>query len=88
MPETGLTLPEPHGDADTGGMSDHISKAEIRKDVVQNTVEAATHTVGQVTSILVSAVGDVAKAIGGLGTDIFEIRDAARKAATQHDPEA
>lgn len=88
MPETGLTLPEPHADADTGDMSDHISKAEIRKDAVQNTVEAATNTVGQVTSIVVSAVGDVAKAIGGLGTDIFEIRDAARKAATQHDPEA
>jgi len=88
MPETGLTLPDPHDDADTGAMSDHISKAEIRKDAVQNTVEAATSTVGQVTNILVTAVGDVAKAIGGLGTDIFEIRDAARKAATQHDPEA
>jgi phage-related protein len=88
MPETGLTLPEPRGDAETGDMSDHISKAEIRKDAVQNTVEAATHTVGQVTNILVSAVGDVAKAIGGLGTDLFEIRDAARKAANQHDAEA
>jgi phage-related protein len=88
MPETGLTLPHALDDADTEAMSDHISKAEIRKDAVQNTVEAATHTVGQVTNILVTAVGDVAKAIGGLGTDIFEIRDAARKAATQHDPEA
>ena len=88
MPETGLTLPDPHADTDTGAMSDHISKAEIRKDAVQNTVEAATNTVGQVASILVTAVGDVAKAVGGLGTDIFEIRDAARKAATEHDPEA
>ena len=69
-------------------MSDHISKAEIRKDAVQNTVEAAAHTVGQVTNILVTAVGDVAKAVGGLGTDLFEIRDAARKAGEQHDPEA
>jgi phage-related protein len=66
-------------------MSDHISKAEIRKDAVQNTVEAAAGTVGQVTTILVTAVGDVAKAIGGLGTDLFELRDAARKAAAQHD---
>jgi len=88
MPETGLTLPDPQGDTDTGVMSDHISKAEIRKDAVQNTVEAATNTVGQVASILVTAVGDVAKAVGGLGTDIFEIRDAARKAATEHEPEA
>ena len=69
-------------------MSDHLSKAEIRKDAVQNTVEAAAGTVGQVTNILVTAVGDVAKAIGGLGTDLFEIRDAARKAGAEHDPEA
>jgi hypothetical protein len=87
MPETGLTLPDTHDGAETVPMSDHISKAEIRKDAVQNTVEAATNTVGQVANILVAAVGDVAKAIGGLGTDIFEIRDAARKAAYDHDHE-
>jgi hypothetical protein len=85
MPETGLTLPDHRDDTETEAMSDHISKAEIRKDAVQNTVEAAAGTVGQVTTILVTAVGDVAKAIGGLGTDLFEIRDAARKAAAQHD---
>jgi phage-related protein len=81
-------LPDPHEDAETGAMSDHISKAEIRKDAVQNTVEAAANTVGHVANIVITAVGDVAKAVGGFGTDVFEIRDAARKAGAEHDPEA
>ncbi|MCX6396447.1 MAG: hypothetical protein NTV23_08180 [Propionibacteriales bacterium] len=62
-------------------MKDHISKAEIRKDAIQDGVEATTHAVGQVTNILVGAVGDVAKAVGGLATDLFEIREASKRAA-------
>lgn len=62
-------------------MKDHISKAEIRKDAIQDGVEAATHTVGQVANIVVGAVGDVAKAVGGLATDLFEIREASKRAA-------
>src|SRR4051794_39430862 len=50
---------------DTGTMSDHLSKSEIRKDAVQGTVEAAASTVGQVTTILTGAVRDVAAALGG-----------------------
>ncbi len=69
-------------------MTDKLSKAEIRKDQLQDTVEAATHAVGQVANILVGAVGDVAKAVGGFATDVFEIRDAARKATEDQDPEA
>ncbi|MGN6251488.1 MAG: hypothetical protein ACTHNS_06720 [Marmoricola sp.] len=61
-------------------MKDHLSKAEIRKDAVQGTVEAAAGTVGQVTTILTTAVKDVATAVGGLATELFEIRDAARRA--------
>ena len=62
-------------------MKDHISKAEIRKDAIQDGVEATTHAVGQVTNILVGAVGDVAKAVGGLATDLFEIREASKRAS-------
>ncbi|MCW2787272.1 MAG: hypothetical protein JWP74_3789 [Marmoricola sp.] len=62
-------------------MKDHISKSEIRKDAIQGGVEAATHAVGQVSNIVVSAVGDVAKAVGGLATDLFEIREATKRAA-------
>lgn len=64
-------------------MKDRISKAEIRKDALQDGVEATTAAVGAVTNIVVSAVGDVAKAVGGLATDLFEIRDAAKKASAE-----
>ncbi|MBB6629181.1 hypothetical protein H5V45_17775 [Nocardioides sp. KIGAM211] len=66
-------------------MSDHLSKGEIRKDAVQGAVQAAATTVGQVTSILTGAVRDVAEALGGFATEIFEIRDSARKAAGDHE---
>lgn len=62
-------------------MRDHLSRAEIRKDAVQGTVEAAAGTVGQVATILTGAVREVAQALGGLATEIFEIRDAARRAS-------
>jgi len=62
-------------------MRDHLSKAEIRKDVVQDAVQAAATTVGQVTAIVTGAVRDVAGVLGGFATEIFEIRDSARKAA-------
>ncbi len=62
-------------------MDDQLSKAEIRKDAVQEIVGSGASTVGEVTSIITSAVKDVANAIGGLATDVFEIRDAARQAS-------
>ncbi|GAA4370481.1 hypothetical protein [Nocardioides caricicola] len=69
-------------------MKDELSRAEIRKDAVQGTVEAAASTVGQVATIVTSAVRDVASAVGGFATEVFEIRDAARRAAAEHDPAA
>jgi hypothetical protein len=68
-------------------MKDHLSKAEIRKDAVQGTVEAAAGTVGQVATILTTAVKDIAGVVGGFATDVFEIRESVRRASTQHDPE-
>jgi hypothetical protein len=64
-------------------MKDHLSKAEIRKDAVQGTVEAAAATVGQVTTIITGAVKDVASAVGGFATEVFEIRDSARRASAE-----
>jgi hypothetical protein len=61
-------------------MNERLSKAEVRKDAIQDGVEAATQAVGQVTNIVVGAVGDVAKAVGGFATDLFEIKDAAKRA--------
>lgn len=65
-------------------MKDHLSKGEIRKDAVQDAVQAAASTVGQVTSILSRAVREVAGALGGFATEIFEIRDASRRASVEH----
>lgn len=62
-------------------MDDRLSKAEIRKDTVQEIVGAGASAVGEVTSIITSAVKDVANAIGGFATDVFEIRDGARRAS-------
>lgn len=61
-------------------MKDRLSKHEIRKDVVQESVEAVTSTVGEVTNIIINAVRDVSTSIGGLATDAFAIRDGARRA--------
>jgi hypothetical protein len=65
-------------------MDERLSKGEIRKDAVQNAVEAAAGTVGQVASIVTTAVKDVAGTVGGLATELFEIRDQARRAAADH----
>ncbi|WP_180936246.1 hypothetical protein [Nocardioides ungokensis] len=66
-------------------MRDHLSKAEIRKGRGPDAVQAAATTVGQVTAIVTGAVRDVAGVLGGFATEIFEIRDSARKAAGDHE---
>ena len=66
-------------------MDDRLSKSEIGKDAVQEIVAAGASAVGEVTSIITTAVKDVAGAIGGLATDAFAIRDAAIQAAERAD---
>ncbi|HEU4811587.1 MAG TPA: hypothetical protein VFT00_05575 [Nocardioides sp.] len=62
-------------------MRDQLSRTEIRKDAVQGAVEAAATTVGEVVGIVTTAVKDIAGALGGLATEVFEIRDSVRRAA-------
>jgi hypothetical protein len=64
-----------------GSSRDHLGRAEVRKDALQDTVEATATAVGAVTTIVTGAVRDIARAVGGLATEVFEIRDAARRAA-------
>ncbi|MGY4654065.1 phytoene/squalene synthetase [Mycobacterium sp. URHB0021] len=71
----------------TEHMEERLSKVEIRKDALQETVESVASTVGEVASIITTAVKDVAGAIGGLATDVFEIRDGARRAAERTEEE-
>ena len=65
-------------------MTDKLSKAEIRKDAVQDGFTAATHTVGTVATIITGAVGDIGRALGGFATELFEIRDSVRRAGRDH----
>jgi hypothetical protein len=58
-----------------------LSDAEIGKDAIQSTVEAAATTLGEVATILTTAVRDLATAFGGFATELFEIREASRKAS-------
>jgi hypothetical protein len=66
-------------------MREHLSRGEIRKDALQHTVEAGAEAVAAVTTILATAVRDVAHAVGGFATEVFEIRDAARRASAEHE---
>ena len=68
-------------------MRDRISRGEIRKDALQDTVEATASAVGAVTTIVTTAVRDVARTVGGFATEVFEIRDAARRAADDNPPD-
>jgi hypothetical protein len=69
-------------------MREHLSKGEIRKDALQHTVEAGAETVASVTTILATAVRDVAHAVGGFATEVFEIREAARRARAENEAPA
>jgi hypothetical protein len=69
-------------------MKEHISRAEIRKDALQDSVETTATAVGKVATIVTGAVRDVARTLGGLATDLFEIRDSARRARDDHHPAA
>jgi hypothetical protein len=48
-------------------------------------VVSAAAAVGQVTQVVTRAVGDVARTLGTLATDLFEIRDSARRALRDQD---
>ncbi len=67
-------------------MREHLSKGEISKDALQHTVEAGAEAVASVTTILATAVRDVANAVGTFATEVFEIRDAARRAREENQP--
>jgi len=64
---------------------DGLSKGEISKDALQDTVEATASAVGTVTTIVTTAVRDIARAVGGLATEVFEIKDSVRRARAEHD---
>ncbi len=66
-------------------MADQLSRTEITKDAVQHTVEAGAETVASVAMIVTGAVRDITHALGGFATEMFEIRDAARRARAENE---
>jgi hypothetical protein len=66
-------------------MDERLSSGEVRKDALQETAQSVVSTVGEVTSIITTAVRDVFGAIGGLATDVFEIREGVRRAQERTD---
>jgi hypothetical protein len=58
-----------------------IGRAEIAKDTIQVVTETTAAHVGRIASILTGAIRDIAREIGDLASDVFEMRDAAGKAA-------
>ncbi|WP_270483043.1 hypothetical protein RND64_06450 [Gordonia sp. w5E2] len=57
-----------------------IDRYERNKDFVQEIVESTATHVGRIATIITTAVADVAREVGDIVTDGFEMRDAARKA--------
>jgi hypothetical protein len=64
-----------------------LSKLETRKDTIQEGVESAATHAGRIATIVAGAVRDVAREVGEFATDVFEMREAARRAEADQ-PEA
>ena len=65
-------------------MKERLSKGEITKDAVQHTLSAGADTVASDTTILAGAVRDVVDAVGSFDTEVFEIREASRRAREEN----
>ncbi|AFA72482.1 hypothetical protein GPOL_c14310 [Gordonia polyisoprenivorans VH2] len=57
-----------------------VDRIERNKDLIQELVESTATHVGQIATIITSAVADVAREIGEIVTDGFEMREAAQRA--------
>jgi hypothetical protein len=66
-------------------MSDTLDRLETRKDTIQVVVESGTTHLGSIFGIVLGAVRDVTREVGDWATDLFEIRDAARRAQADTD---
>ena len=60
-----------------------ISKGEATKDTVQVVVESAATHIGRIATIITGAVREVARELGEMASDAFEMREAAQKATRE-----
>lgn len=57
-----------------------LTPAEVTKDTAQSVTVAAATMVGEVSTIVTGAVRAVANSVGNFATEVFEIRESARRA--------
>jgi hypothetical protein len=57
-----------------------LERIETRKDTLQVAIESGATHVGQIMGIVAGAVRDVTRELGDWATDIFEMREAAKRA--------
>jgi len=57
-----------------------LDRLETRKDTVQVAVEGAFHHVGQIAGIVTQAGREITREVGEWATELFEMREAARRA--------
>jgi hypothetical protein len=60
-----------------------LSKNERRKDTVQVVVESGLTHAGQIAGIVTRAAREVTRELGDWATDVFEMREASRRAAEE-----
>ena len=65
-----------------------LDDMETRKDTLQVAVESGFHHVGQIVGIVTEAGRGITRELGDWATEVFEMRDAARRAKADHPPEA
>jgi hypothetical protein len=58
----------------------NLSRLETTKDTLQVVVESGATHAGRIAVIVAGAVRDVTRELGEWATDVFEMRDAARRA--------
>jgi hypothetical protein len=62
-----------------------LSRFEVRKDLVQELTESAATHVGRIATILTGSVRDVTHEVGEWFSDVFEMREAARRAHAERE---
>lgn len=65
-----------------------LSKSETRKDTAQVVVESGAAHVGRIANIVTNAVREVTRELGGFATEIFDMRDASKRAEADADTAA
>ncbi|SOD72787.1 hypothetical protein SAMN05892883_2124 [Jatrophihabitans sp. GAS493] len=61
-----------------------VSGVEAGKDTVQELAESAATHIGTIATIVTGAVRDVTREIGTWLTDLFEMREAAKRATRDY----